>query len=792
MNKRIWRSVAAVSISASFFAGIIVRLPAETSDIAPGIRYSDEVTAADRQFWSFQRLSTIQVPQAANVDRVRTPVDNFVLRRLENEGLSFSPDADPSTLLRRVYLDLTGLLPSPTEVDALLVQLDTDDTDAVFDQLIDRLLSSPQFGERWGRHWLDVAGFVDILGSDENATAIRISPGKWKYRDYVIRAFNEDKPYDRFLTEQLAGDELVDWRTTEAFTPEIKELLVATGFLRLAIDDTNQAVLDIPSNRHATIYDTLQMLGTSLLGITLQCAQCHSHKFDPIPHRDYYQLMSLLTPAYNPDRWVPLPERDLADISPQRKARWQEENAELDRRVSALEQKKTAIVRPLEQRILDRKLVQVPEEMREDVKQALLTPAGQRNETQRKLARIFEANVQPTQEEVQEELTAEDRVTVSDLNDQMTQLQGQRRTWGVIQAMYDTGPPQKRHIYEGGSYEEKGEEVSPGFLTVLSQSDQVLSGEKSSRVQGETSGRRLSLAEWVTRPDSAAAALAARVMVNRIWQHLFGRGIVDTPGNLGMGGTPPTHPELIDWLAQEFVRGDWRIKPIIRVLMSSTVYRQASFRPPHFEVPEVVAYKTDPTNKLLWRMRLRRLESEIIRDTILCASDKLDLSMGGPPLPQKVLPGEEFVVATEDLPANSSPFRRSVYLLCRRNYSLTFFSVFDHPMMATNCHQRNHSAGVLQSLTMLNDDFVMEQADAVARRVFAADPRDIGEAIDLTYRLILVRSPTQQEFEWSKEFLHEHMEGYRTSEVAVGDPDRNALSGLCHVLLNSSQFLYIE
>ncbi|MCH2212873.1 MAG: DUF1549 and DUF1553 domain-containing protein [Fuerstiella sp.] len=792
MNNSIGRHVTAALILAGLSAATIARLSAETPDTAPEIRYSEDVTAADRQFWSFQRLAPIRVPQTAKADRIRTPVDNFVLRRLENVDLSFSPDADPHTLLRRVYLDLTGLLPSPAEVDALLANAEAEGMDVAFDRLIDRLLSSSQFGERWGRHWLDVAGFVDVLGSDENATAIRMSPGKWKYRDYVIRAFNEDKPYDRFLTEQLAGDELVDWRASDVFTPEIKELLVATGFLRLAIDDTNQAVLDIPSNRHATIYDTLQMLGTSLLGITLQCAQCHSHKFDPIPQRDYYQLMSLLTPAYNPDHWVPLPERDLADISPQRRSRWQQENQVLDRQISALEEDKTAIVSPVELQILDRKLIQVPEGMRENVKQALLTPVAQRNQTQRKLAKSFEANVRPTDEEVQAEFTAEDRATVSDLTDRITQLQGRRRTWGVIQAMYDTGPPQTRHIYEGGSYEEKGDEVSPGFLTVLSQSGQVLSGEKSSRVQGETSGRRLALAEWVTRPDSAAGAMAARVMVNRIWQHLFGRGIVDTPGNLGMGGSPPTHPELIDWLAFEFIRSGWRIKPVIRMLMSSTVYRQASFRPSSFETSEIVATKIDPENKLLWRMRLRRLESEIIRDTILCASGKLDLSMGGPPLPQKVLAGEKFVVATEDLPADSSPFRRSVYLLCRRNYSLTFFSVFDHPMMATNCHQRNHSAGVLQSLTMLNDDFVMEQADAVARRIGLAGVRDVSEVIDLAYRLILVRQPTQQEFEWSEEFLHEHLEGYRTSEVAVEDPNRQALSGLCHVLLNSSQFLYIE
>jgi hypothetical protein len=320
----------------------------------------------------------------------------------------------------------------------------------------------------------------------------------------------------------------------------------------------------------------------------------------------------------------------------------------------------------------------------------------------------------------------------------------------------------------------------------------VIPDEKSPRAKGETSGRRLALAEWVTRPDSPADALAARVMVNRIWQHLFGQGIVDTPGNFGMGGSPPTHPELLDWLAGEFVRGGRRIKPVIRLLMLSTAYRQASFRPPLRDSTQVAPHMVDPENKLLWRMRLRRLESEIIRDAILSASGKLDPSMGGPPILQKVLQGEKFVVATDDLPTRISSFRRRVYLLGRRNYSLTFFSVFDHPMMATNCHQRNHSTGVLQSLTMLNDEFVMQQADAVAARVAAAVARGTRQPIDFAYRLILLRRPTQQEFDWSSEFLSQQSASYRTADVAPEDADHRALAGLCHILLNSSQFLYVE
>ena len=276
----------------------------------------------DRRFWSFRPLSPPPAPRVADSARVRTPIDAFLLSRLEAQGLSFSPDADAPTLVRRAYLDLLGLPPSPEEIDAFL----SDDRPGPFNRLVDHfLLSSPHFGERWGRHWLDVAGYVDTVGFDTDATNIITSEGKWLYRDYVIRAFNQDRPYDRFLTEQLAGDELYDWRRAEHFTPEVREALIATGYLRTARDMTHEDVGVIPQNFFGIMHDTIEIVGTGLLGLTINCARCHSHKFDPIPQEDYYRIMAVFTPAYNPRAWLPviptetnLKDRGLPDVAPAR------------------------------------------------------------------------------------------------------------------------------------------------------------------------------------------------------------------------------------------------------------------------------------------------------------------------------------------------------------------------------------------------------------------------------------------------------------------------------------------
>ena len=333
-----------------------------------------EVRDEDRRFWSFRPLSRPPVPRVANAERARTPIDDFLLSRLKPRGLSFSPDADSPTLVRRAYLDLLGLPPSPAEVDAFV----SDDQPGSFERLVDRLMASPHFGERWGRHWLDVAGYVDTVGYDTDATNIILSEGKWLYRDYVIRAFNADKPYKRFITEQLAGDELFDWRRAQRFTPEMREALIATGYLRTARDLTHEDVGLIPQYFFSVLHDTIEIVGTGLLGLTVNCARCHTHKFDPIPQEDYYRLMAVLTPAYNPKSWLAAiptetkaPDRGLADVSPAERAEIERHNTEIDRRLAELRGQTSQLRKPCEDRLLEVKLASLPAPIRDDTKAAV-------------------------------------------------------------------------------------------------------------------------------------------------------------------------------------------------------------------------------------------------------------------------------------------------------------------------------------------------------------------------------------------------------------------------------------
>jgi len=768
--------------------------------------------------WSFRKLTRPVVPSVQHAERVRTPVDAFLLAKLQARGLAFAPDADPTTLVRRSYFDLIGLPPTPEEVDAFV----NDRTPGAYERLVDRLLASPHFGERWGRHWLDVAGYVDTVGFDIDLPNVMLGAGKWKYRDYVIRAFNQDKPYDRFIAEQLAGDELVNWREAANFTPEIRELLIATGFLRTAEDDSHEPESNIPSVHYAVLHDTLEIVGSSLLGLTLNCARCHSHKYDPIPQEDYYRLMALFTPAYNPKAWRPvhpwkpeIQDRALPDVSAAERAEIERHNKEIDDRVTSLDKKQAELRKPYELRLLETKLANIPEPIRADTKAALAIPADKRSEVQKYLATKFEALLKVLPGEVTAALSAADRATHDELSKQIRTARGRRRTFEKIQALYDVGPPPATHLLKRGNHDTPASEVQPGFLSALCDSPAtavlaeahpaVAAGsglnkdrpsfnpEPTATVAGATSGRRTALANWLTDPQSRASALLARVMVNRVWQHLYGRGIVATPDNFGQLGERPTHPELLEWLSSEFVRGGWSVKPLIRLMMTSTAYRQAARTG-----AEDARFRTiDPDNQLLWHTRLRRLESEVVRDAILAVSGKLDCTMGGPPVPQEARPDGMVVVSEKGNPSPNAKFRRSVYLVTRRKYPLTLLRVFDQPTVATNCTRRDASAVPLQSLTMLNDPFVLEQVEHFANRLanLRVEPRGSptrDRQIDLVFRLALARRPSTTEVKWCAEHLDKQAAIYRAAKLSADQAERKALTSLCHTLLNTSEFLYAE
>jgi hypothetical protein len=773
----------------------IVAVPAfQSLQAAPP---SSSVEAIDRQFWSFQKLSRPAVPEVDHTHRVTTPVDAFALRQLEAAGLSLSTDAPRHTLIRRLWLDLVGLPPPPLEVAEFVA----DDSPDATDRLVDRLMSSPRFGERWARHWLDVVGYVDTVGFDVDAGNVITSEGKWRYRDWVIRALNADVPYDEFLKQQLAGDELIDWRNATRFSPRFVDLLTATGFLRTAQDFTHEDVGNIPQNHFNILHDTLEIVGSSVLGLTLQCARCHDHKFDPVPQDDYYRLMAAFTPAYNPTDWRvvlsydnKLPDRALADVSPSEKAEIDGHNAEIERQVQALAKQIEELASPYREKLLEAKLAALPEPIRADVKGAMATPADKRNEVQKYLVRKFEGQLKIPSDEVAAAQSDMDRHTAAGLSAQSSELNARRRRYGKIQALWDVGTVPATHRLIRGNYETPGPEVQPGFLRVLCDSDSAALSNSAAPYQ-ETSGRRLALSHWLTARDSRAGALAARVMVNRVWQHLFGKGIVSTPENFGFNGAAPSHPELLEWLAAEFVERGWSVKQLIRVIVCSNLYRQAADAGEANASPSNTidgAIRVDPENRLLWRMPLKRLESEIIRDCVLTASGCLEGTTGGPPIMLEWRLDGTVVVAEKNLPTPSAKWRRSIYLLARRAFQLSELTVFDQPVVATNCPVRTCSAVPLQALTMMNGAWLWDQADHFAERLIATPGEwRPTEAVELAFRIAFARRPTTDERRASEALLNRHETMYRDQQLTPESAQRKALTHLCHTLLNTSEFLYV-
>ncbi len=669
----------------------------------------------DRQHWAFRRLRSVAAPDVDLTDRVRNEIDVFVLRRLQDRGLALSPDADRRTIARRVHLDVTGLLPEPEDVEAFV----RDDAPDAYGRLVRRLLGSPHFGERWGRHWLDVAGHSDVGGADNDAiqgdgTVRKIVKGKWQYRDYVIDSFNRDLPLDDFLVQQIAGDELVDWRSEPELRPGTRRLLIATGFVRSAVDDTDENELNTPDQRHGTLQRTVEVLATGVLGLTISCAKCHHHKYEPLSQHDYYRLTSFFQPALSPTSWLQPAKRRLPAMADGRRAGL---SSELD-----------------------------------------LARAGRASSP-------FAVELEASIERLRRDLATTDE----------------------IDALYDVAPAPPTHLLHRGEHDRPLQEVAPGFPAVLRDSSEVVSPRDDMlTAAGETSGRRLALARWLTSWDRRGGALVARVWVNRLWRHLMGRGIVTTPGNFGKTGAPPTHPQLLEWLARAFVEKGRRTKPIIEMILLSSAYRQSS------ELTEnhVRAREVDPGGDLLWHARLRRLDAEIVRDALLCVSGALDRKLGGPSLPLAMRPDGRFVVNTKGLPSPQARFRRSVYVLARRNYHLSMLGVFDQPAMGTSCVERSTSSVVLQSLAMLNDELVIEQAERTAKRV-KASVGAVGERfVEGAFRRVLCRPPSADESTSCLQFLEEQTAGFREAgqeETAARD---GALAQLCHMLLNTSEFLY--
>ena len=785
----------------------------------------DLVTDEDRQHWAYRRLRSVKPPDgssplkkgsdplegvrnkakagrpervrplfqrtASHAERVRTPIDSFVLRRLEDAELSLAKPAEPATLARRVWLDLIGIPPTPQELQTFL----TDQRFDAYERLVEQLLASPMFGERWGRHWLDVAGYADTVGFDHGPTQVILSEGKWRYRDFVVDSTNADVPYDQFLRQQLAGDELVDWKNADEYSPEIVTNLIATGFLRTARDQTHESVGVITPNYYEVLHDTMEMMNRGLLGLTLQCTRCHDHKFDAFTQRDYYRIMATLMPAYNPNDWRPVfpfdekvNDRTLPDVSPRRQREIEQHNTEIDRQIGDQRKQIESIKQLVRSLIREQRLAKLPAEERGKIKAALDTADDKRTDDQKDLAKKHAIS----DDDLAKQFDKTEKQRISTAEKEIASLESKRRKWQRIQALFDVGEIPTTFVLKRGEHALPSRPVKPGFLSVLCDNPRQ-AVMRPATVPNGSSGRRLALARWLTEPNTRVSSLVARVQVNRVWQALFGRGLVESSGDFGVQGTPPSHPELLDWLAAEFVRAGWHQKQIIRTIVTSSVYRQASAITHTNQKSKIKNPKPlDPDNRLLWRMPLRRLESESIRDSLLAISGRLDRTMGGPPVQMKAHADGRIEVDVERLARPSDRWRRSIYLVTRRGYSDTLLDVFDQPSIQTTCSRRQVSAIPLQSLTMLNDKGSFETAELLANQILASKPTDDRRTIRDLYRQVLCRSPQDRESKLCRQALDEHRAFYRNKGHDEQRANRDAIIELAHTLLNTSEFLYRE
>ncbi|MEX0611964.1 MAG: DUF1553 domain-containing protein [Pirellulales bacterium] len=651
----------------------------EPESIAPGLGIAEE----ERSWWSFQPIERPAVSAQLTDPRVRTPID-ALLRQSMPDGLQFSPDADKQTLILRAYFDLVGLPPTPEEVEQFVADQSAD----AYEKLVDRLLESPHYGERWARHWLDAAGYAD---SEGGTTQDIIRSWAFKYRDYVIRSLNSDKPFDRFLHEQLAGDELAG-PVSGDLTPEQIELLTATGLLRMAADGTGSGD-GSPEARNQVVADTLKIVTSSLLGITVACAQCHDHRYDPVPQTDYYALRAVFEPALNWQAWKTPDERQVSLYT----AADRQRAAEIEAEVQKIAVERAAKQAAYMAEALDKELTKYEEPLRAKLREAYQAAADKRSDAQKQLLEKH-----PSVNISEGVLYQYNQAAADDLkkyDDRITAARTQKPAEEFLRVLVEPpGHVPETRLFHRGDYRQPMQPVAPGTLSVCSpESGRIEFDAKSAELP--TTGRRLAFARWLTGPDNP---LTARVIANRVWMHHFGRGIVATPGDFGRLGSLPSNPALLDWLAAELRDSGWSLKHLHRLIMFSTAYRQSSRREP-------AQMAIDADNQYYGRRNVLRLDAEALRDRVLAATGVLDRTTFGPPIGIKEDDSGQVIVAGDVQ-------RRSLYLLQRRTQPVALMQAFDAPVMATNCEGRSSSTVATQSLMLMNGEFLLNQATALADR----------------------------------------------------------------------------
>jgi hypothetical protein len=712
-------------------------VPADRVGVVAKAAPKSVVTEEAKKYWAYQPVKRPAVPVSRDPKGsawIRTPIDAFILAKLEAKGLSPVKPAEKAVLARRAYYDLLGLPPTPEEIDAFV----NDKSPDAWGKLIDKLLASPHYGEKWGRHWLDVVRYCETNGYERDGP----KPHVWRYRDYVIKSFNEDKPYTQFVREQLAGDEM------PGYNPDA---VTATGYYRLGIWD------DEPADPLQAVFDgyddIVATTGQAFLGATFNCARCHDHKVDPIPQSDYYKLVAFFRDIrpYSETRDV-RSAFNLTDITPpDQRAKYE---AELKKREARLAEIKKAMGA-----IEDEFIKTLPAEDQR---------AAEGNDRPQVVSRKVVPGLTGKEKEEYTALAAE-RKELSRRQDPP----GRQLALSVNNCDVN---PKPTHVLIRGSPHAPGKEVKPGFPAVLGLPDPAIPAPKPG---AKSSGRRTVLANWIASKDNP---LTARVFVNRVWQYHFGRGLVPSANDFGKLGEQPTHPELLDWLASEFVDGGWTLKRLHKLIMTSSVYQLSS-------QGDEASLKADPSNALLWRFNMRRLTGEEVRDSILAVSGNLNLKQFGPSTYPKI-PKE--VLAGQSVPGQGWPTsppeeanRRSVYAHVKRSLRVPILIGFDQPDPDSSCPVRYVTTVPTQSLGLLNGEFTNEQAAAFAARLRKEHPDDLPAQVTRAIRLTSGRVPGADEVKKDVAFVE--------SLKAKHDlDDAKALTQYCLLCLNTNEFVYLD
>ena len=664
-----------------------------TSSTLPNgpVKRVGKLTAEDRKWWAFQPIMKPTPPSVKNAAWARSDLDRFILARLEAESLSPSPEAPRASLVRRLYFDMWGLPPTPEEVDAFL----NDKSPDAYEKLVDSLIASPHYGEKWARHWLDLVRYADSDGYRLDS----YRPHSWRYRDYVANAFNNDKPYDRFVKEQLAGDELY---------PDNPEATIATGYLCHWIYEYNNR--DAEGQWKNIMIDLTDTTGDVFFGMGFQCARCHDHKFDPILQKDYYRLQGFFA-ALMPHEQVTAATKQQREDYAKRAAAWEEKTASIRKQISDIEAKhmKTA----------DR---QATEKFPAEVQAMMRKPVAERTPYEHQVAELAYRQVTYEYVRLDTRLKGEEKEKYLALKKKLAEFDKQKpEPLPIALAATDLGPKAATVTIP-----KKGNDpIEPGFLTVLDDKPAVI---KPVPTAPNSTGRRTALAEWLTQPENP---LTARVIVNRVWQDHFGRGLAANASDFGKLGEKPSHPELLDWLASRFVADGWSFKKLHKLILMSATYRQSVNHP-----AAQAARLKDPENRLYWRSNTRRLEAEQIRDAVYSVTGELDLKAGGPG-------------------ANFSEPRRSIYCKIMRNTRDPFIDVFDAPFWFNSASSRDTTTTPVQSLLLINSQFMLQRAKALAGRLEKDASMDDAKLVERAYQLSYGRAPKPAEIEASLKFLRE-------------------------------------